>query len=232
MSGMREELVRNMFVKNIKVTDKGNVLVDFGDLTVLLPMHLYDSKRISVGAELSNTYIIGVLLQALRQRLYTKGYTYLSRSLKPRRRLKDVLQKAVKRDKNYPALLKLVYNDASSASTLTGLAEEMIETVCDQLESEGLLDDLQYAESFIASRRSSKPRSVWMIKNELFAKGIAKEDAEMACERIGLKDEDLLKLAYEKYIRTHGRVDAMKLMKYLSSKGFNYYDIKSFLEKA
>jgi len=225
-----------LHIVDVVYTKKGNVLVDLGNKKVLLDADTFAKANLVKGTEVPNDRLLGVLLKNIRSRLYRKGYTYLSRALKPRKRLEDILKRAFDKDRNkeiLAELLKEINADANeSIADIAEIKREMLTDVADRLEAEGLLDDELYAEEFVRARLRNKPRSTWILIGELVKKGIDREIAKAVVERQKVNDKDLLKQAYLKKMRSGGRnLSREKMIAFLRRKGFNYYDIVEVIDE-
>lgn len=93
-----------------------------------------------------------------------------------------------------------------------------------KLRSLGYLDDLAFAKWFVASRRSSKPRSTRHLSSELYAKGIGRD---IIAEVLADKSAD--KTALIELIAKKRGVEQGKLIAFLLRRGFSYEDVKSAL---
>ncbi len=95
--------------------------------------------------------------------------------------------------------------------------------VLQQLERLGLVDDVAFAASWVASRQALRPRSKWQLEQELRAKGIAREviagavgDLDTAAEYAAVVELAQRKAGLSAYR------EPVKLVAYLIRKGFSY----------
>lgn len=96
------------------------------------------------------------------------------------------------------------------------------------LKEYGFVDDRQFAEEWLKSRRASG-KSRFAIKGELIKKGISDEILEELFESDDSELEALdLLVNKKKHLARYQ--DRQKLMAYLASKGYRYDDIKEVLE--
>ncbi|MBI4298337.1 MAG: regulatory protein RecX [Chloroflexi bacterium] len=90
------------------------------------------------------------------------------------------------------ALRLLSFRSRSEAELRTRLLRTFslpeVESALARLKEQNLLDDLSFAQSWRRSRESSRPRSAFLIRRELAAKGIPHEIADAAV--IDLDDEE------------------------------------------
>jgi regulatory protein len=107
------------------------------------------------------------------------------------------------------------------------------------LQQHKLLDDKEFARSWVRSRQSFRPKSKRAIKMELLKKGIAPETAEEALEgnedEEGINDtEQALKLIQKRIIRYKGLPKPelyQKLGGFLARRGFSWETIKTCIDQ-
>lgn len=111
--------------------------------------------------------------------------------------------------------------------------EDVVEDAIAYVKSFGYLDDYQYAENFIESRRSSKS------KKEIYAllcgKGVPQEKIELAMENCydhGGEQEAIRQIIRKKHVDiTHlSGQELQKIYGYLARKGFRYEDIRQVIQ--
>jgi len=108
---------------------------------------------------------------------------------------------------------------------------ELIEEMLTEFRSKRFLDDAAFAKWF-AENRLRKNKSNRAIKAELFQKGIGREAVEQALAEGEQPEEERLKELIAKKIKSSRyKNDPLKLAKYLTSQGFNYYMVKEYLNK-
>ena len=116
--------------------------------------------------------------------------------------------------------------------TKKGVGPEISVAVVERLKAAGLLDDIEFARSWIANRQSLKPSSRWRLEQELMAKRVSREAIEVAMEghNDGEELQALIRLIAKKQRLTqYAAVE--KLMAYLSRQGYEYELIKKALER-
>ena len=113
-----------------------------------------------------------------------------------------------------------------------GYAPEEALAVVEQLQGAGLLNDAQFAASWVASRQALRPRSRRMLEQELSAKGLTKDDIGAALGELDAADElgSLVRLAQKKR-RLPQYHEAERLIGYLGRQGYSYDLIKKALER-
>lgn len=105
---------------------------------------------------------------------------------------------------------------------------DITEEVIRYLQSFHYIDDQAYAEEYVRSKSGSRSRR--MIFTELMQKGVAKELAEEACEKISEDSQEALivrLIAKRKVdVASASREEMQKLCRYLLGKGFSYEEIR------
>ncbi|HID94304.1 MAG TPA: hypothetical protein EYP60_09460 [bacterium (Candidatus Stahlbacteria)] len=110
-----------------------------------------------------------------------------------------------------------------------GFETEPIDDAIRELETIGLVNDLEFTRAWLREKGSSY--GSWRIKNELVKKGIAKETIEKVLEELKPDEVEVAKNLINKWIRTHKYLseDVLKrrLFGFLVRKGISYDTIKS-----
>lgn len=101
------------------------------------------------------------------------------------------------------------------------------EPMLTRLLAHGYLNDLAFAEWFVASRDSSRPRSLVHLRAELRHKGVSSEIINQALSRPDLEENALTALITKK----SSRLSRSQLLAYLSRRGFLYSAIKQKLDE-
>lgn len=117
-----------------------------------------------------------------------------------------------------------------------GFDKDTVDELTDDLEDVGLIDDLEFAKSWIRTRMELNPRSFYAIGKELQKKGVKKETARQA--RDELKDEFdekeiALSLGRKRLASLKGLAVKdlrRRLLGYLSRRGFTYEISKWVIE--
>ena len=115
-----------------------------------------------------------------------------------------------------------------------GYAEDAVEAAIRYVKSFGYIDDMEYARSFIDSRKERKS------KKELYAallqKGLSSEIVEQVFEEADYGEKDS-RQAIEALMRkrnynpeTADAKEKQKMMGYLMRKGFSYQDVRNVLQ--
>ena len=167
---------------------------------------------LGVGSEVDDGVIGNILLteERLRARLY--ALNLLSYRMRSKRELVErMLQK--------------------------GFDKDAVDEIVGDLEEVGLVDDLEFARSWIRTRMEVNPRSFYALERELRLKGVDKDVYKQAEKDLKEEyDEKKIALALgEKRRRTLdglAPVDARRrLMGYLSRRGFSYEVVKWVMER-
>jgi regulatory protein len=109
-------------------------------------------------------------------------------------------------------------------------APALIESILNKLSMHRMLDDLEFARSWVANRRLLRPTSKRKLQQELHAKHVPNE----VIEQVLIEDETdehavLVALVAKKRTMSKYKNDDLKLMQYLARQGFSYGDIKDAL---
>ncbi len=117
------------------------------------------------------------------------------------------------------------------------LSEAAIELLIEKLSQKRLINDLEFAKSWVEARRKTKQKGLRALKTELFQKGIDREIIEqvLSGEFTGESEEDLAKRALEKKMRVWKNLPALEFKKkayaFLMRRGFEYEIVKDVIEK-
>ena len=115
-----------------------------------------------------------------------------------------------------------------------GYAPEAVDAAVARMRELRYLDDEAFAERWVESRQSSRPRSERMLKRELAQKGVDKETIERTVEEAGVDEYgDALELARKKYqsLRHEERdVRYRRLSGLLGRRGYGYDIIRQVME--
>lgn len=100
--------------------------------------------------------------------------------------------------------------------------EEIVEEAVEYVRSYHYIDDIRYAQSYMEYRKES--RSVKCLEQELYRKGISREDFAAALEQIELPDEERqIRQWIEKKrfdVETADRKERERFMRFLLRKGY------------
>jgi len=165
------------------------------------------NSGLRVGQELSAHEVEEFRGQAGEAKAYTLALRFLEIRLRSRRELLDylVVRKACERNEAELALARL--------------------------EGLGLIDDLKFAQAWIADRQAVRPRSKIRLAQELAAKGISRDVADQALAAVDLESEVVvLRKLIERKRRLPAYRDQQKLTNYLMRQGYRYDLIKEALE--
>ena len=102
--------------------------------------------------------------------------------------------------------------------------DSVIEDVIDRLRRNNLVNDLQFAKTWVDNRSEFRPRGRRALQSELRQKGVDQEIIEEALS--GLNEEALAYQAAKKNVRKYLRFEQpefrKKLLGFLARRGFNY----------
>lgn len=118
-----------------------------------------------------------------------------------------------------------------------GISDLAIDSVIEILKRKRLLDDLEFAKSWVDARRKSKKKGINALKQELFQKGINKEIAEevLSIENQLVSEEELAEQAMERKMRIWKNLEPpvfkKKAYDFLMRRGFEYDVVRLVVEK-
>lgn len=151
-----------------------------------------------VGQELTEEEVEQFAASAKEAKAYALALRYLSVRVRSRRELLDYLKR----------------KDCEAGD---------IESALDRLEGLGLIDDLKFAQAWIADRMAVRPRSRMRLAQELAAKGVAREVAETALAELEPEKElAKLKSLIARKRLSSGYQDENKLLGYLQRQGYRW----------
>lgn len=113
---------------------------------------------------------------------------------------------------------------------------EVIESVLDRLKEGGHVDDRKFVHWWCEQRRHFRNKSSFVIKQELFRKGINKSIIDEEMEESLDEDFEHAKAVYEKNARRYskytGREFEQKMGAYLARKGFSWDIIRKVIDQS
>jgi regulatory protein len=151
-----------------------------------------------------------------------------------REQLADYTQVA-KDDKAYGLTLAYVARRPRSTYELNvyfrkkGYEEPVRASIIERLEGLGLVNDRQFAESWVSSRRLLKPVSRRRLTQELQQKKIPESIINEVLADDETTDRDTLRALITRKQRQLSYQDPNKLMQFLARQGYRYDDIKAEL---
>jgi regulatory protein len=140
----------------------------------------------------------------------------------------------------YMLLSRRMYSSKEISDKLKrqGYTEDIAKDVISKMESYGYVNDETFAEEWVQSRITSKPKGRSVLKRELANKGIEEDTIENILNETmsePIQHDLALELARKK-IRSYRNDDAVsakrKLYAFLSRHGFGYDIIKSVMDEA
>ena len=142
------------------------------------------------------------------------------------------------KDAVYRLLSLRAYSEAELRAKLRGkgIAVEIIERALGDFRSTGVVDDRQYAESFVRDRMALRPAGRKRLQWELRAKGVDRQVVEETLADVGEETEIPLALdvAQRRCERLRGEepeARRRKLALFLQRRGFAYETINKVLDK-
>jgi len=145
-------------------------------------------------------------------------------------KIQDLQQQETQEAALQKAMLLLSYRPRSEAEIRQrlqddGFETEVISNAMDRLRSNGLLQDENFAKTWIENRGAFRPRSQKMLAYELRRKGVAEETIQQALAESS-DDDGLAYTAAALYARKLARSEweefHRRLMSFLARRGFSY----------
>ena len=165
------------------------------------------TSGLRVGQSLSPQEVVEFQGQVERLKAYAWAVRFLGIRSRSRRELEDYLYRK-------------------------GAVAEDVAQAVRQLEDVGLINDQEFARSWIANRQILRPRSRRMLEKELLAKGVAQADIQAALGELDGEDElQMLIRVIERKRHLPQYRQAEKLMAYLARQGYSYELIKKALTR-
>ena len=149
---------------------------------------------------------------------YTKAMVYSLARPRSTREISDYLYRQT-RTKTY-----LVKGELRER---IGMAPELSQRIINKLIEKKYLNDENFARYWVENRNLKKGISERTLKQELLKKGISQEIVNTVIENSERNDEEELKKVIAK--RRHRYESDDKFIKYLMSKGYQYYQIQEVL---
>lgn len=106
----------------------------------------------------------------------------------------------------------------------------LVEIILNKLSIMRMLNDAEFARSWVANRRLLRPTSKRKLQQELRSKRVPDEVVEQALSEDETDEQSVLKeIITKKRAMSKFKNDDLKLMQYLARQGFSYSDIKQAL---
>ena len=115
-----------------------------------------------------------------------------------------------------------------------GKTEALVDAVIEKLEGLGYLDDQAFTSWWVEQRVRFKPRGKFLLRSELYAKGVDRDLIEAELSKYSLEDElSWAKRVLKKKISRYGKLELRekkeKLSAHLSRRGFSWEIIERVL---
>ncbi|MCL4367400.1 RecX family transcriptional regulator [Patescibacteria group bacterium] len=117
------------------------------------------------------------------------------------------------------------------------LSDAVVNQLIQRLEQKALINDLQFAKSWVAARRKSKQKGLQALKTELYQKGISREIIEevLAQDHSEFDEEILAEQALQKKLKAWSQLPQVdfrkKATEFLLRRGFNYSIVTNLIAK-
>ena len=190
--------------KQIGNSTRFSIFVD-GKFAFGLDGLILGSSSINKGSEISDLEVQSWVNKSVEAKAYNSAITYLS-------------------------YRQRTESEVASNLISKGYSDQLILVVTGQLIAGGLIDDHEFAQSWVRDRLNLRPRSRRMLKMELIEKGINKSTIDEVLDDIDYDDEiNSLKTLISKKTSRYDSTE--KLINYLISVGYKYDLIKDALRR-
>ncbi len=188
-----------------QVKNKGrySIYID-GSFAVGISERMLLEKQLVNGLELTASDVAALKADSETDKLYGRTIDLLARRPRSRWEIQDYLKRK-------------------------GAEQGEIDAITNRLEKLNLLDDLDFANRWIESRRLLKPVSKRKLTQELKAKRISDSVIHQALSLDETDDYSVLQQEVVRKRRISRYQDDQKLMQYLARQGYSYDDIKRAL---
>ncbi len=158
------------------------------------------------------------------------------------KKIDQILESEVKKESKDAALKFLSYRMRSEKEVRDKLkkkefANDLIDEVIKDLKRINLIDDSNFASTFVRDKISNKPQGKILLKQELWKKGIKDETIEKVLQEYFEDEEEELNLAknlLEKRKKRYENLDKnmakRRMMSFLLRRGFSYEIVKQVLK--
>lgn len=165
------------------------------------------TSGLRVGQELTQQEVDDFRGQAATAKAYALAVRFVGIRLRSRREITDYLRRK-------------------------GFEDFDIEATLERLAGIGLVDDVAFAAAWVADRRALRPRSRLRLAQELAAKGVSREVADVAIGAGGAESEiAALKELIQRKARQTAYQDSRKLQAYLQRQGYPWSAIRQAYEE-
>lgn len=191
--------------QQVKRQDRYSIYVDDKYLFSFSENELINSG-LRKGQELTEQELLGLKDQAVLDKAYDRTLNLISHRPRSEWELRDYLKR-----KDYD--------------------EDVITQTLNRLSERGYVNDLDFAQRWVATRRLLKSTSKRRLSQELRQKRISDDVISEVLEADETDEPQVLRELVERKRKQTKYQDDLKLMQYLSRQGFNYDDIKSALSE-
>lgn len=188
-----------------KRADRVSVYID-GAYSFSLLKEQLGELNLKVGDEVTSTDVDNFKAASDTGKLFARVLQQLARRPRSRWEVRDYLQRK-------------------------GANDMQVQDVLDKLDHYNYLNDRDFAESWVSSRRALKPTSHKKLRFELRKKRVPVEIIDAVLEEDESSDVQQLKDLIVKKRRQTRYQDQQKLMEYCARQGFRYGDIRQALEE-
>jgi regulatory protein len=182
-----------------KNKNRCNLFVD-GEFFEGLSVQTVMEHRLKKGQEIDDKELKILLDESEKHEALSKSISYVSKSLKTKRQVKDYLLRK-------------------------GYSEDVAWYCIDKLKEYNYIDDIEYSKRYIESVSSSQGKR--LVEYKLMSKGVRKEDIEFAYSNTDVDVKDNAKNVAEKYLRNKEITmeNLNKAYRYLLGRGFSHVEV-------
>ncbi len=201
-----------------KNPNRVNIFVD-GEFRFGVHVNLVVNYSLYKDKEITESEIKEILRKDIITRLYERSANLLSTSQKTSEQIKQYIYRIYCNNKDE-------YKDIEEIG-IDVVQDEIIE----KLKEVRLLNDSEFAMSYIRAYYLVKPVSLFELRGKLRTKGVMNDDIDIAIEESNLDEVEMIKFALMKKYRTENiKKRDNKVIQYLSRKGFSWDLISSLIE--
>jgi len=189
-----------------KRKDRASIFLD-KKYSFSLSIQQLEAESLKIGQELGDSDLLRLKRLSGFGKLYDRALQQLARRPRSEWEMRDYLRR----------------KDAS---------EEDIDQIIAKLAKLNYINDHDFTEAWVRSRRALKATSKRRLQQELFKKRVASDIIDAVLAEDEVSDYDSLIELIERKRRQTRYQDDQKLIAYLVRQGFNYQDVRSALDQA
>lgn len=191
-----------------------NIFID-NHFSTSLDLITVTAKGLKKGIDISPSELKAIKKESLHGKLLNRAHHFLSYRPRSEKEIKTYLRR------------KLLKETAKNKN-------KIIEEVINKLKDQQIINDQKFAKWWVEQRINFRPKGTYVLKRELFSKGINKEDVDEVLSTI---DEiSVARAVIKKKSKIIKEKDPFiikkKLIGYLQRRGFSWSTIKSVVDES